>query len=233
MSSFLRFAKLQIIWWAPNIGLSFIGNWDYYLFMRHGEDFFTSNTWEGYRGAFPENLTPPGRQQSHISGGVSPYLSDEALKRNRRIGIALIVAFIVVELVKATLLSSAEMGNKVVFNNGELYYSSSVSETHVNQLGNYLIRAGIFGGDQVSAKLDKKGSTYQVRLIVREGVVMNPRVLTGMQHLASGISRQVFGGAQVEVHLCNSQFETLRVVSSTQSGAPSQHPWSSGGSIFE
>ncbi|MFC1836003.1 DUF2628 domain-containing protein [Thermodesulfobacteriota bacterium] len=28
MSSFLRFAKLQLIWWAPNIGLSFIGNWD-------------------------------------------------------------------------------------------------------------------------------------------------------------------------------------------------------------
>jgi hypothetical protein len=114
--------------------------------------------------------------------------------------------------VMCLMLGCNSYGTKLVFNGGELYYTKNVTETEANKLGDFLVGSGYFTGDKKSVQLDKSGETYQVRMAVKEGIDKDEKFLALYPVYAAAISKNVFNGAQVEIHLTDAQLKTLKVV---------------------
>ncbi|MFC1836971.1 hypothetical protein ACFL2Q_19995, partial [Thermodesulfobacteriota bacterium] len=100
------------------------------------------------------------------------------------------------------------------FKAGELVFSERVSEEEAKKLGDYLLKLKFFDDTAKIIELNKAGQTYQVRMPVKEGYDKNKEYLKLAKSMASDISKIVFGGAPVEVHLCNEWFRRLRIVTS-------------------
>lgn len=101
------------------------------------------------------------------------------------------------------------------FNRGELYYfAASMSRDDAEFMGQYLLRDGFFAGQPVNVQLRKEGETLQFRLPVRQGREKDESYRTTCRKFAKELSKAVLHGGPVEVHLCDTNFRTLRVVQS-------------------
>jgi hypothetical protein len=99
------------------------------------------------------------------------------------------------------------------FNRGELYYfTASMSRDDAEFLGQYLLRDGFFAGHPVNVQLRKDGQMLQFRLPVRQGLEKDESYLATCRKFAKELSKAVLHGGPVEVHLCDANFRTLRVV---------------------
>ncbi|MDT5123388.1 MAG: hypothetical protein QOC96_2870 [Acidobacteriota bacterium] len=110
------------------------------------------------------------------------------------------------------MLGCNSFGKRLEFNKGELYYTSAVTEDEAKKLGNYLVIIGYFADRQVTVQLDKSSDTYQVRFVVQEGGEKNEEALASFKLLVNMLSKDVFNGAKVEIHLCNDKLKTIKVV---------------------
>jgi hypothetical protein len=111
-----------------------------------------------------------------------------------------------------TMLGCNSFGKRLEFNKGELYYTSAVTEDEAKNLGNYLVKIGYFADKQVTVQLDKSGDTYQVKFVIQEGGEKNEEAIASFKLIVNLISKEVFNGAKVEVHLCNDKLKTIKVV---------------------
>lgn len=107
---------------------------------------------------------------------------------------------------------TGEFGTKLMFNGGELYYTKNVTEAETRKLGSYLVAEHFFDGRGKSVQLDKSGSTYQFRMVSIPEMQNNEQFLNTMKTATAEISRDVFNNAPTEVHVCDNQFKTLRVI---------------------
>lgn len=103
-------------------------------------------------------------------------------------------------------------GSKLEFNGGELYHTRRVTRAEARRLGEYLAKEGFFDGSHKTVQLDRGGGAYQVRCVVKKGVDTDPVMVEVFRAMAAQLSRDVFGGSRVEVHLCDTNLLTLRVV---------------------
>ena len=103
-------------------------------------------------------------------------------------------------------------GNKLTFNGGDLYYASSVKETEAKKLGEYLTQGGFFDGSPKSVQIQKSGDIWEFRMVIKQGYEKNEEFAENMKEVAAELSKNVFGGALVDIHLCDPYFKTLRVV---------------------
>jgi hypothetical protein len=110
------------------------------------------------------------------------------------------------------MLGCNSYGTKLEYGKSELYYTKNVTEAEAKKLGDYLNKIKFFDGDGKSVQLDKPGDTYQFRMVIKEGLEKDEKYITGSKEAAVEISQNVFDGAKVEVHLCDNQLKTLRVV---------------------
>ena len=110
------------------------------------------------------------------------------------------------------LQNQGQLGQKLEFNRGELYYTSAVKKTEAERLGTYLVRSGYFDGERKTFQLDGRGRSYQVRCVVKKGIDSDPVFIEVFRMLADEISRNVFDNKAVEIHLCDEYMNTLRVV---------------------
>ncbi|HEX8844659.1 MAG TPA: hypothetical protein VF791_08455 [Pyrinomonadaceae bacterium] len=118
-------------------------------------------------------------------------------------------------VVAASLLSAScsSYGTKLEYKKGKLYYTSNVTEADARKLGDYLDKGGFFSETEERAlQLDKAGDTYQMRVSVKEGVDKDPKYEKPFAQIASAVSKNVFGGAKVEVHFTDQYFKTLKVI---------------------
>jgi len=106
---------------------------------------------------------------------------------------------------------SGNYGTRKMFNGTELYYTSAVTEKEADKLGAWLISQGIANGDRKTVQLDKSGSTYELKLVVKKGLEQDQEYADGMKEIGMYL-RGVFNGANVDVHLCDERLQTLRVV---------------------
>jgi hypothetical protein len=106
------------------------------------------------------------------------------------------------------------LGQKMMFNGGELYYTSSVSEPEARKLGEYLVKNRFFDGSPKSVQITRSDGTIQFRMIVIKGMQTNPQFVQTATQFSKELSRDVFGGELVEVHLCDEYLKTLKVVKS-------------------
>jgi hypothetical protein len=108
--------------------------------------------------------------------------------------------------------SGGGLGTRLDVNGSDLYYTSAVTTAEAKRLRKYLIESHAFDGSQGTFKLDKAGKRYQFKLIVQKGGENDQQTIFASNALAMRLSGAVFGGKVVEIHLCDQNFHTLRVV---------------------
>ena len=120
-------------------------------------------------------------------------------------------------LLMALLCISCEgHGTLLEFNGGELYYTSNVTLAEANKLGKYCVKEEFFDGNRKTIQLDKEGSTYLFRMVVKKGLENDQEFINIAKVTAAELSQNVFNGKQVDIHLCDENLKTLRVVVSLQ-----------------
>ncbi len=103
-------------------------------------------------------------------------------------------------------------GERLMFNGGELYYTSRVTKQEAQKLGEYLVGQGFFDGTRKSVQLDKRGETYLFRAVMKKNVQDNEVAHRLFQLFAIGLSLRVFDGSPVEIHLCDERLRTKKVI---------------------
>ena len=82
-------------------------------------------------------------------------------------------------------------------------------------MGNYLVKIEYFTGQKYTVQLDKSDDTYQARFVVQPGIENNEEALPAFKRLVNQLSKDVFNGAKVEIHLCDSKSIRLRSLNPT------------------
>ncbi|MDP8233244.1 MAG: hypothetical protein P9M06_00350 [Candidatus Saelkia tenebricola] len=109
-------------------------------------------------------------------------------------------------------LSPSELGRSLEYKGSDLYYTDTVTETEARVLGDYLSDTGFFKEDNPgTTQIRKEDDVYQLRMVVKEGTADDIDFLNNAAMFAAHISKDVFNGTQVEMHLCNKDLETIRV----------------------
>ena len=123
-----------------------------------------------------------------------------------------ITTILVLTVLMAVGLACGSYGTKLDFNGGELYYTDNVTEADAKKLGDYLVKSGFFDGRKITVQLDKSGSTYQFRMVVVKEKQNDDATMILMKAFAGEISEDVFNDAPTELHICDDQLKTLRVL---------------------
>jgi hypothetical protein len=95
----------------------------------------------------------------------------------------------------------------------QLYYKSTVSRDEAQKLAAHL-DATLFNHleNHATVQVNRDGNTYQLRFVTKPGVQPTEFEVLLLQAYGAQVSREVFGGAPVEVHLCDQSLETIRVL---------------------
>lgn len=110
------------------------------------------------------------------------------------------------------LTSCSNYGKEKNFNGVQLFYTSNITESEANSMGNYLIESEFADGEEKTVQLNKSGNTYEFRMVVKTGIEQDSEYAEMGKLLAAEISSLVFNGAQVDVHFCDENLKTLRVL---------------------
>ncbi|MCX5657233.1 MAG: hypothetical protein NTZ48_03270 [Candidatus Omnitrophica bacterium] len=106
-----------------------------------------------------------------------------------------------------------EWGKRFVYNGGSLFYTSAVTESETRKLGDYLLKAGFFQkGKRGTVQLNKEAEIYQFRMVVRKGLEKDMEFFRTAGLFAAELSRGVFEGKPLEIHLCDDKLKTIQVV---------------------
>jgi hypothetical protein len=104
-------------------------------------------------------------------------------------------------------------GKKVKLKEVDLYFTPAITEAEARKMVDYLDHE--FKGDpdrRISAQITKEGKTYQYRVVVKKGIELDQQAADLFKGVALKLSLFVFDGENVEVHMCDEQLKTLRVV---------------------
>jgi Glu-tRNA(Gln) amidotransferase subunit E-like FAD-binding protein len=108
---------------------------------------------------------------------------------------------------------SKDYGEKVTHNQITVYYTKNASKDDAQRLLDYLVKDQLKDNDNViDIQLNKSGSTDEVKFIVKKGLETDKETIDQMSILASELSENVFNKKDVDIHLCDEHFKTLRVV---------------------
>jgi len=117
-------------------------------------------------------------------------------------------------LVLAVLLIvglGCERKSSFTYNGSELEYKN-VTSAEARQLLDYLIEVKYFNDRPKTAQLDKSGSTYQFRAVIKTKARNDQAFHEDVKLFAEELSANVFNDAPVEIHICDENFETIHVV---------------------
>lgn len=109
-------------------------------------------------------------------------------------------------------LSPSPYGKRLLFNAGELYYKRPVTEQQARRLGEYLVGTHFFDGTRKTVQLTRPGDTLQFRVVVKGGLEPDQQKLGLFRQFGLELSRKVFDGAPLEIHLCDQRLNTLTTV---------------------
>lgn len=106
-------------------------------------------------------------------------------------------------------------GSELKFNGGQLFYTTALSKDIAERLGNYLEKNGFFNGDLKTVQLNKSGSTFEFRLVIKKGIEQDQEYIQNCKIFCRELSNDVFNSSQVDIHLCDEHLKTIRVVVSS------------------
>lgn len=107
---------------------------------------------------------------------------------------------------------SNNYGTKLMFDNTELYYTDDITEDEANEIGKYLQEIDFTDGDEKTVQIAKDGDTYQFRMVVKEGYDEDKDYEQIAYEFIYNLSYDVLNGAPAELHMCDENIETIKVV---------------------
>ncbi len=122
---------------------------------------------------------------------------------------------IIISLVSLNISCSLQdnrWGKSIEYRGNDLYYTSNITEETARKLGDYLLEAGFFQEEsQGSSQITEDNGVYQFRIVVKEDVFNDKEFIKNAALFAATISKDVFDGIQVEIHLCDKNFKTVNI----------------------
>ena len=119
--------------------------------------------------------------------------------------------FVAMFIASVILTSCDDYGKEKNFNGVQLFYTSIITETEANSMGNYLIESEFADGESKTVQINKEGGTYQLKIVVKQGIEQDNEYAPLFKQFAYEISKDVFNGSQVDIHACDENLKTLRV----------------------
>ena len=111
------------------------------------------------------------------------------------------------------LFSSLAFSAQVDSKNGTVYYTEAVSKAEASNLMAYLNKEGFFTNDRRGeVLLDKNNGAYEFKFPVKKGMETDVEYIKICKMMSKSISKDVFRGKQVDIHLLDENAKTLRVV---------------------
>ncbi|QDU18953.1 hypothetical protein [Urbifossiella limnaea] len=103
------------------------------------------------------------------------------------------------------------LGNRLPVGVSELYFTADVEPADAGAVAAVLKKEKLFGDRPVTAQVRYLNRRYEVRVVVRAGAEssIHPRA---WRAIGEAVSRDCFRGSPVDVHLCDEQMATLRVI---------------------
>ncbi|HJZ54215.1 MAG TPA: hypothetical protein VKE74_04625 [Gemmataceae bacterium] len=98
----------------------------------------------------------------------------------------------------------------------ELYYTKAVTDDEARKLADFL-ESDELGptsreGVKATFQLNKVGDRYEFRAVVKPEAVEDQRAMLAFRLWAVVMSKKVFAGAPVDVHLCDDRLNTVKVL---------------------
>jgi len=123
-----------------------------------------------------------------------------------------VILGLLVCIITIAITSCSDYGDKIPFDESEVYYKAPVTKEEAQKLGNYLVKQSFFDKNPKSVQLLKEGDTYQFRMVAKEGVDKDEAYAKIAETFAIHLSRDLYEGKLVEFHICDDQFKTLRTI---------------------
>lgn len=125
--------------------------------------------------------------------------------------------YIVIFLISMGILyfcQSCSDGAKVIeFKNIQLEYSAGINDSVIDKLRKYLTKDPC-SCDSVSKQfqLTKGNGTYLFKISIVDYIAEKNSDFDLCKHYARQLSKDVFDGKKVEIHICDGEFETKHIV---------------------
>ncbi|HBS87969.1 MAG: hypothetical protein A2W91_10370 [Bacteroidetes bacterium GWF2_38_335] len=108
--------------------------------------------------------------------------------------------------------SCSNHGTKIELKDGELFYTSNVTEDDANKLGKWLEENYFVQNKDASVQLEKEGDVFQAKFVVRDDVNLDDENVVAYANMLLEGVKTVFPDSKVEIHLCDDKLETQKVV---------------------
>lgn len=120
-----------------------------------------------------------------------------------------IVSFIALLLL---LHSCNNYGTEKVVNGTQLFYTSEISESLADSIGKFLVDNKFADGQTKTVQITKNEKTYEFRMVIKKGIDQDPEYIENTKIFGAFMSAQLFNNANVDIHLCDENLETIRVI---------------------
>ena len=109
-------------------------------------------------------------------------------------------------------------GTELNFSNGvQLYYADPVTKDEAEKLGRWLeaVYHGAPPGElnrKKTFQLKRRGDLYQFRVVVDPALMDRIETENRLRRVAAAVRHQVFEDRPLELHMCDSRLQTVKVV---------------------
>ncbi|MCE9563351.1 MAG: hypothetical protein K8U57_15020 [Planctomycetes bacterium] len=102
-------------------------------------------------------------------------------------------------------------GTRLAFGHHELYFTPGIKPADAQKVGEILVREKWFGEHPATVQIRYLNRRYELRCVIRAGVESNATTRP-YRHLGETIASDVFRSSPVDIHQCDEQLNTLRVI---------------------
>jgi len=102
-------------------------------------------------------------------------------------------------------------GGEIKSGKASLKFAKGIG-AEAKKLGEFLVKEAMFGESALAAHLEKEGETWILRLAASKDQQRDADYHSACKKLAALIAKGVFGGAKVEIHICDAALKTVKVV---------------------
>lgn len=110
------------------------------------------------------------------------------------------------------LLSCTSHGNVKTYDGLEIFFQENIDISDVDKLGDFLQEIDFTNGEKKSVQLLKTDTSYTLKMIVDKKILKNDSILANIKEFQSELKYSVFPNTYFELHLCDSYFETKKVL---------------------
>jgi len=103
------------------------------------------------------------------------------------------------------------LGTRLQFGQHELFFTPGVEPDAAQKVGEFLVREKYLADRRASVQVRYIDRCYEIRFVVRAGAESSTPA-RGWRELGEKISKEIFRSSPVDIHLCDEQFNALRII---------------------